>query len=176
MRCLSSLNLNRYKNYDSKCKNARLPDVCFCTKSPKNRNGNNCVLCHNFCTNQNLDQLSISKWLSELQFCERCTYISQKMARNGHKTVICKGTFVSNQSLTIELLTKDYWIKPDFHILKKANMKKVLIFLFRFLMYQLGDLVQINGWVKTMYKNSEKCMIATQWFRISKMVWISVFI
>ena len=30
-----------------------------------------CVLCHNFWTNYYLDLFSTSKWLSELQFCDR---------------------------------------------------------------------------------------------------------
>ena len=99
LRCLTSLNLNWYKSYDTEGKNTHFANVCFWTKSQKNGNGNICVLCHNFWTNQNLNQVSTSKWPSELQFCERCTYIWQKMARNGLKTVIYKGTFISNQSL-----------------------------------------------------------------------------
>ena len=82
LRCLTSLNLNWYKSYDTKCKNAKNTNVWFCTKSQKNGNGNICVLCHNFWTNQNLEQLSTSKWPSEPQFCERWTYIRQK---NGQK-------------------------------------------------------------------------------------------
>ena len=78
----------------------------FVQNRKKNENGNICVLCYNFWTNQNLDKVSTSKWPSELQFCERCTYIWQKMARNGRKTVIYKGTFVSNQSLEGWGLTK----------------------------------------------------------------------
>ena len=35
------------------------------------KNGNICILCHNLWTNQILDLLSIPKWLSEPQFCER---------------------------------------------------------------------------------------------------------
>ena len=88
LRCLTSLNLNWYKNYDTKRKNAKNTNVWFCTKSQKNGNGNICILCHNFWTNQNLDQLSTSKWPSEPQFCERWTYIWPKMAGNGHNIVI----------------------------------------------------------------------------------------
>ena len=47
-----------------------------------NRNGNICILCHNFWSNQNVDLLSTSKWPSEPQFCERWTYIRRK---NGQK-------------------------------------------------------------------------------------------
>ena len=75
LRCLTSLNLNWYKSYDTKRKNARNANECFCTKSQKNRNGNICILCHNFWTKQNLDPLSTSKWLSEHT-------VGQKMARN----------------------------------------------------------------------------------------------
>ena len=48
LRCLTSLNLNWYKSCETKCKNAKNTNVCFCTKVQKNRNGNICVLCHNF--------------------------------------------------------------------------------------------------------------------------------
>ena len=60
----------------------------FVQNRKKKRNGNVCILCHNFLTNQNLDQLSTSKWPSEPQFCERWTYIWQKMAGNGRNIVI----------------------------------------------------------------------------------------
>ena len=43
------------------------------------RNGNICVLCHNFWSNQNVQLLSTSKWP---QFCERWRYLRQK---NGQK-------------------------------------------------------------------------------------------
>jgi hypothetical protein len=99
LRCLTSLNFNWYKSYDTEHINTHFANVCFWTKLQKNKNGNICVLCHNFWTNQNLSPLSTSKWPIELQFCERCTYTLQIMAKNGLKTVIYKGTFISNQSL-----------------------------------------------------------------------------
>ena len=34
-----------------------------------------CILCHNFWTNYDLDLFNPSKWTSELQFCERYTYV-----------------------------------------------------------------------------------------------------
>ena len=88
LRCLTSVNLNWYKRHDTKRKNAKNTNVWFCTKSQKTWNGNICVFCHNFLTNQNLDQLSISKWPSEPQLCERWTYIWQKIAKNGRNIVI----------------------------------------------------------------------------------------
>ena len=57
-------------------------------KITKNGNGNICVLCHNFWTNHNLDQLSTSKWPSQPQFCEKWTYLWKKMTGNGRKIVI----------------------------------------------------------------------------------------
>ena len=48
LRCLMSLNLNWYKSYDTKRKNAKNINECFCTKSQKNKNGNKCILHHNF--------------------------------------------------------------------------------------------------------------------------------
>ena len=48
---LSSLNLNWYKSYDTKRKNTKNANVCFCTKLQKNGNENICVLCHNCWTN-----------------------------------------------------------------------------------------------------------------------------
>ena len=41
-----SLNLNWYKSYDTKPKNAKNANLCFRTKSQKNGNGNICVLLH----------------------------------------------------------------------------------------------------------------------------------
>ena len=62
-------------------------------------NGNICALFHYFWSNQNVDLLSTSKWPSEPQFCERWTYILQKMARKGRTKVIYKGTFICIQTL-----------------------------------------------------------------------------
>ena len=56
--------------------------IVFVQNQKKNGNGDICILCHNFWTNQNLDLLSKSRWPSEPQFCERWTYICQK---NGQK-------------------------------------------------------------------------------------------
>ena len=46
LRCLTSLNLNWYKSYDTKPKNAKNGNLHFFTKSQKNGNGNICVLLH----------------------------------------------------------------------------------------------------------------------------------
>ena len=59
----------------------------FVQNCKRNRNGNICVLCHNFWSNQNVDLLSTSKWPSEPQFCERWTYIRQKRARYGRSNI-----------------------------------------------------------------------------------------
>ena len=48
LRCSTSLKLNWYKSYDTKCKNAKNTKESFFTKSQKNGNGNICFLCHNF--------------------------------------------------------------------------------------------------------------------------------
>ena len=45
LKCLTSLNPNWYKSYDTKRQNARNANECFCTKSQKNGNGNICILC-----------------------------------------------------------------------------------------------------------------------------------
>ena len=91
LRCLTIINLNCYKSYDKKHKNAKNvtdANVCFLQNCKRNRKGNICVLCHNFWSNQNVDLLSPSKWLSEPQFCERWTYIwwknGQKWLYKGH--------------------------------------------------------------------------------------------
>ena len=78
LRCLTSLNLNWYKSYDTKCKKTKNANVIFCRKLQKNGNENICVLCHICWTNKNSDPLSISKWSSEPQFCERQSYSWQK--------------------------------------------------------------------------------------------------
>ena len=54
LRCLTSLNLNWYKSYDTKRKNSKNANLCFWTKLQKNGNGNISVLSHNFWTNKNL--------------------------------------------------------------------------------------------------------------------------
>ena len=71
LRCLRILKLNWYNSYDTKHKNAKNANPCFCTKLQNTKNGNICILCHNLRTNQILDLLSTSKWPSEPQFCER---------------------------------------------------------------------------------------------------------
>ena len=48
LRCLTSLNLIGTKVVKQNAKTAKNTNVCFCTKVQKNRNGNICVLCHNF--------------------------------------------------------------------------------------------------------------------------------
>ena len=96
----TSLNLNWYKSYDTKCKNTDFANVCFCTKSQKNGNGNICVLCHNFWNQlefRPVKHLKMTVWTSVLW---KMHIHMAKKARNGRKTVIYKGTFVSNQSLS----------------------------------------------------------------------------
>ena len=61
LRCLMSLKCNWCKNYDTKCKNAENANESFFTKSQKNGNRKICFLCHNFCTNKDLELLSTSK-------------------------------------------------------------------------------------------------------------------
>ena len=51
LKCLTSLNPNWFKSYDTKRKNARNANECFCTKSLKIGNGYICSLCHNLWTN-----------------------------------------------------------------------------------------------------------------------------
>ena len=81
LRCLVSVNHNWYKTYDTKHKNANANE-CFCTKLQKIKNGNMCILRHDFWTNWDLEPWSTSKWLSEPQFCERWTC---KWQKNGQK-------------------------------------------------------------------------------------------
>ena len=88
LRCLTSLNLNWYKSYDTKCRNVKNTNVWFCTKYKKNGNKKICILCHSFWTNQNLCKLSTSKWLLLPQFFERWIYIWQKMAAHGPNIVV----------------------------------------------------------------------------------------
>ena len=72
--------------------------LCF-GSSPNLHGASGYIWGHNFWPNQDLDPLSSSKWPLEPQFCERWTYLWQKMARKGHSKVIYKGTFVSKRSL-----------------------------------------------------------------------------
>ena len=71
LRCSRLLNLNWCNSYDTKRKNAKNANACFCTKLQNTKNWNICILCHNPWTNQISDLLSTSKWPSEPQFCER---------------------------------------------------------------------------------------------------------
>ena len=71
LRGLTSLNLNWYNSYDTKCKKVKNTNACFCTKLQHTENGNICILCQNLRTNQILDLLSTSKWPSQSQLCER---------------------------------------------------------------------------------------------------------
>ena len=71
LRSLKSLNLNWFNDCDTKRKNAKNAKECFCTRWEKIKNVNICILCHNLRNNHILDLLSIQKWLSEPQFCER---------------------------------------------------------------------------------------------------------
>ena len=61
LRGLTSLNPNWYNSYDTKCKNAKNTNACFCTKLQHTENGNICILCHNLRTNQILGLFSTSK-------------------------------------------------------------------------------------------------------------------
>ena len=54
---------------------------------------------HNFGTNWNLGPLSISKWLSEPQLCERWRYIWQKTGQKQSYKSYLWLTFISKQSL-----------------------------------------------------------------------------
>ena len=58
LKCLTGLNLDWFKSYDTKRKKLKKASMCFWTKLQKNRNGNISVLCHNFWTNQNLLKFS----------------------------------------------------------------------------------------------------------------------
>ena len=46
LRCSRSLNLNWYKSRDIRGNKAKNENLCFCTKSHINRNGNICILLH----------------------------------------------------------------------------------------------------------------------------------
>ena len=82
LRYLTSPNHNWYKSYDTKRKNVKKANACFCTKLQNTENGNIYTLCHKLRTNQILGLLSTPKWSSEPQFCERWTYSWRK---NGQK-------------------------------------------------------------------------------------------
>ena len=82
LRYLTSPNHNWYKSYDTKRKNVKKANACFCTKLQNAKNGNICTLCHKLRTNQILGLLNTPKWSFEPQFCERLTYSWRK---NGQK-------------------------------------------------------------------------------------------
>ena len=103
LRCLTIISLNCYKSYDIKhknAKNAKKATHVFVQNCKMKINGNICVLCHNFWSNQNVDLLSTSKWLSESQFCERWAYIWQK---NGQKWLYKGHIYIKGHSFPYRL-------------------------------------------------------------------------
>ena len=105
-------------------------NACFCTKCKINRNGNICVLCHNFWSNQDVDLLSTSKWPSEPQFCERWTYIWQKRARYGRSKYkghsFLYSLYVERTGLTTFPLPRGH-VLPDVPVKLRA-LKITLLF------------------------------------------------
>ena len=90
--------INWFKSYDTNEKNLQnrknhknhyIYEV-FYTKSQKPGDGNICVLCHNFWSNQGIDPFSTSKWQSEPQFLNNIYVDGDKLAINGHKMAICQ--------------------------------------------------------------------------------------
>ena len=99
LRCLTNLNLNWFQRYDKKRKKAKNANLLFLMYVIGTGKGNICILCHNFWANDNLDPLSISKWPSEPQFCERKAYIWQKSGQKRSYSSHLRVTFVSDRSL-----------------------------------------------------------------------------
>ena len=138
LRCLTIINLNCYKSYDTKHKNAKNANVWFCTKSQKNGNGNICILCHNFWTNQNLDPLCPSKWPSGPQFCERlsCNWQinDQKWSKNGHLWVIdFQDFFFQNGNRTVCVFCCSFWSNQDLDMFSTSKWLSALNFFERLL-------------------------------------------
>ena len=77
LRCLTSLNLNWFQRYDEKHKKSKNENLHFFMYVIGTANENIWILCHNFWNNQNLHPLSISKWPSEPQFCERYIHLQR---------------------------------------------------------------------------------------------------
>ena len=83
LRCLTSLNLNLYKNHDTKRKNTKNANVCFCTKSKK--------LEMEIFT---FEPIRIQTRYAPQNDCLNLSFVKdeltygKKMARNGRKTVI----------------------------------------------------------------------------------------
>ena len=85
LRCLTSLNLNWYKSYDTKHKNEKKLKWVFLYKTTQNRNENICILLHIFWTNQNLDWLCVVMCIKMTFWTSVFWKIRRKMAKYGQK-------------------------------------------------------------------------------------------
>ena len=85
LRCLTSLNLNWYKSYDTKHKNEKKLKWVFLYKTTQNRNENICILLLIFWTNQNLDWLCVVMCIKMTFWTSVFWKIRRKMAKYGQK-------------------------------------------------------------------------------------------
>ena len=76
--CLTVLKSKWFKGYDTKCKYIYFWFFAILYKNTLLHFLHFFILCHNFCTNQDSDSLSTSKYLPESHFCQRKPYSWQK--------------------------------------------------------------------------------------------------
>ena len=86
--CLIGLKSDWFKGYDTKCKYFNFWCFAILYKNTYLHFLHFCILCGNYCTYQDLEELSNSKWWFGSLFCERQYIASQKMARNVSKMTI----------------------------------------------------------------------------------------
>ena len=78
LRCLTGLKSDWFKDYDTKRKYFHFWFFAILYKNTLLHFLHFFILCHNFCTNQDSDSLSTSKYLPESHFCQRKPYSWQK--------------------------------------------------------------------------------------------------
>ena len=86
LRCLPSLNLNWYKSYDTKPRNAKNANMCFCTKLQKTEMYGFCVITIELIRTQT--HLAPKNDRLNLIFVKDENTYGKKMTRNGCRTVI----------------------------------------------------------------------------------------
>ena len=117
--------------------------------------------------------LSTSKWPSESQFCERWTYILQKIARKGCKKDICKGTFISIQTLLHEILEKKdvLCLDMDILILTKIPRSWLVTLIQKKLKTVIGYLPRHGfEWLIVQYEWLEETRVI--YYRVLSTVWV----
>ena len=119
LRCLTSLNLNWYKSYDTKRKNSKNANLCFWTKLQKNGNGNISFLCHNLWINQNFLEFRPVKYVIMIIWTSVLWKMNIHIAKKWPEIVVT-WSFIKGHSFPISL----YLVQLLWHKTKKCKKRK----------------------------------------------------